>query len=101
MNPIAQRLAIHAAQPGRLRSAMPLEHQGQREHSANCVRIPRPPRRPPKPCRIKLCTCHRYRNCHLATPRIMQSQENHVSGTRGIPRESKPLAVGIKLKKIT
>jgi hypothetical protein len=50
--------------------------------------------------RLRICrpNCSGNRVGHLATPRIVQSQANHGSGTRGISRESKPLAVGIILK---
>ena len=50
--------------------------------------------------RLRICrpNCSGNRVGHLATPRIMQRQANHPSGTKKIPRELKPLALGIILK---
>jgi len=48
VNPVPQRLAIHAAHAGRIRPARPVTDRRQSQRPARSVRLPAPRRKPPQ-----------------------------------------------------
>ena len=54
MNPVAQRLPIHPADPRRLLPAHPVQHRGQRQKPPALLRMLRSRRKPPKLGRRKV-----------------------------------------------
>ena len=90
MHPVGQRLAIHATQRCRLRPRPPLQHQRQRQKTANlpaifagCREIPQICCRVFSPCHLDRCT---HQSVHCANRRRRSSSQN--SAPLGIPHMS-------------
>lgn len=45
MDPVPQRLSLHAAQPRRLAPRLAIQNMRQRQHPTRCIGVPRPRRR--------------------------------------------------------
>src|SRR5215211_5380210 len=83
MNPVAQGLPVHAADPGRLRSAHAVAHRRKRQEPAALPRVLRPPRQPPK-LRRRIVRPHQHRRSH---GRILLRPRNHASRARRIAQK--------------
>jgi hypothetical protein len=75
MHPITQRLAVHPADPGRLRAVLALANRRQRQQPPALVRILRPLGQPPKIGR-RIVLPKRDRTAHGTPPRSLESAIN-------------------------
>jgi hypothetical protein len=85
MNPVAQGLAIHAAQLRCLGSSVPVQNKRQRQHSTRGGGVPRLGRRTTKTGRIQIGPSDRNPNRHLAPPRINPKQSESRKQSRRNP----------------
>jgi hypothetical protein len=91
MDPIAQRLAVHAADPRGLRPVHPVKHRRQRQKPPALVPDPRRRGKPPKLTGREIPP-NAHRCWHGANPpRAMQSAQPKIRN----PRESQTMAPGL------
>src|SRR5918994_1150219 len=94
MDPIAQRLAVHAADPRGLRPVHPVEHRRQRQKAPALVRVLHHRGNPPKLTGREIPP-NAHRCWHGANPpRAMESAQPEIQN----PRESQTTAVGMTSK---
>jgi hypothetical protein len=96
VNPVPQRLAVHAASLRRQQPRMPVQHHGQRQQPPRLLGIGRPRRRRTKPHAVQLRPRDRNR-CHAAHPEIDYGAHGLTSAATWESHESMSGPVGIRL----
>jgi hypothetical protein len=84
MNPVAQRLAVHAAKPRGFPAAETVEHHGNGQHARRLLGVPCLLGRRAQTGGTHIRSSNRDR-CHLHPRESMQTASIHKTGPKGIP----------------